>query len=90
LAIDLFNLGIDLGTALGVTGFEGGLILTLICVMAVIIYPLYKKHFSVVMGLFIMVSALCVGLTWLNVYVFIIIIAATAGGLAYKFKDVFG
>jgi hypothetical protein len=89
MSIELFNLGADLGTALGVTAFEGGLILTLILTLAIIIYPLYKGHLTVTMGLFIAVIALCVGLTWLNVFVFIILICATAGGLAYKFKDIF-
>jgi len=88
--INLFDLGTDLGTALGVTGFEGGLILTLICIMTVILYPLYKKQYSITMALFITILSLCVGLTWCNVYVFIIIVCTTAGGLAYKFKDVFG
>lgn len=90
VGIDLFNLGTDLGTALGVGAFEGGLILTLILTLAVILFPLYKGRYQITMGLFIMIISLCVGLTWLNVYVFIIIVCAVAGGLAYKFKDVFG
>jgi len=88
LSIELFDLATDLGEALGVTSFEGGLILTLIICGMVLSYPLYKKMYQIAFPLMIITLSLCVGLTWLNVYVFVIIICAIAGGLAIKFRDV--
>jgi len=87
MSIQLFDLAEDFGNVLGVTSFEGGLILTLIVVGIVISYPLYKRLYPLTFSLFILVISLCVGLTWLNVYVFVIIIGAIAGGLAIKFRD---
>jgi len=87
MSIELFDLGEALGDVLGVTSFEGGLILTLIVIGMTISYPLYKQHYPLTFGLFIVTLSLCVGLTWLNVYVFIILVCAIAGGLAIKFRD---
>ena len=87
MSVQLFDLGTALGSALGVGTFEGGLILTLILCGMTLSYPIYKRMFTISFPLFIIVISLCVGLTWLNVYVFIIIIAGIASGLAVKFRE---
>ena len=88
MSIELFDLGKDLGNVLGVSSFEGGLILTLIICGMTLSYPLYKKQYTIAFPLLIIILSLCVGLTWLNVYVFVIIICAIAGGLAIKFREI--
>jgi len=88
MSIELFDLGEDLGQVLGVSSFEGGLILTLIICGMALSYPLYKKMYNIAFILMMLSLSLCVGLTWLNVYVFIIIICAIAGGIAVKFRDI--
>lgn len=88
MSIELFDLGEDLGNVLGVTSFEGGIILTLIICGMVLSYPLYKRAYNIAFGLFMLSLSLCVALTWLNVYVFIILICAIAGGLAIKFREI--
>ena len=87
MSIELFDLGADLGSALGVGAFEGGLILTLILCGMVLSYPIYKRMYNVSFILMMLVLSLCIGLTWLNVYVFVIVVCAIAGGLAVKFRD---
>lgn len=88
MSIELFNLGEDLGTVLGVTSFEGGLILTLIVCGMVLSFPLYKRMYNIAFILMMLSLSLCVGLTWLNVYVFVIIICGIAGGIAIKFREI--
>jgi len=87
MSIELFELGTELGETLGVGSFEGGLILTLILCGMVLSYPIYKRMFTVAFPLLIITLSLCTGLTWLNVYVFVIILASIASGLAIKFRD---
>lgn len=87
MSVQLFDLGTVIGENLGVGSFEGGLILTLILSGMVLSYPIYKRMFTVAFPLLIIVLSLCTGLTWLNVYIFVIIICAIAGGLALKFRD---
>jgi len=88
LSIELFDLGTDLGEQLGVSSFEGGLILTLILCGMVLSYPLYKRLYQIAFPLLMITLCLCVGLSWLNVYVFIMLVCAIAGGLAVKFRDI--
>jgi len=87
MSIELFDLGTALGNNLGVGSFEGGLILTLILCGVVLSYPIYKRMSNIAFPLLILVLCLCVGLTWLNVYIFVILICAIAGGLAVKFRE---
>jgi len=87
MSIQLFDLGTVLGENLGVGAFEGGLILTLILCGIVLSYPIYKRMFNIAFIFMIITLCLCTGLTWLNVYVFIIILASIASGLAIKFRD---
>lgn len=88
MSIQLFDLGEQLGNVLGVGAFEGGLILTLILCGMVLSYPIYKRMFTISFPLLIIVLSLCTGLTWLNVYIFVIIICAIAGGLSIKFREI--
>jgi len=87
MSVQLFDLGEQLGSTLGVGAFEGGLILTLILCGMVLSYPIYKRMFTISFPLLVIVLSLCTGLTWLNVYVFVIILAGIASGLAIKFRD---
>jgi len=84
LAIDILNLPTDLGNALGISSFAGGILITIILLFTVISLPIYKKMTTAIVILSSLILGFAVVVQWLNIFFLIIIILIVALGITEK------
>jgi len=84
LAIDILNLPTDLGNALGISSFAGGILLTTIILFTFISLPIYKKNTNAIVILSSLVLGFAVVVQWLSIFFLIIIILIVALGITEK------
>lgn len=87
LAIDLLNMDLAIGNALGISEFIGGMILTLVILFAVISLPIYKRQTTAIVFLGAMVLFISVALAWISVFVLFIIVGLIAFGIVRTAND---
>lgn len=89
MAIDILALPEDLGSALGIGTFAGGILLTLIILFTFISLPIYKKNVNAIIILSVLVLGFAVVIQWLSIFFLIIIILLIAVGITEKALGIF-
>jgi len=89
LAIDILNLPTDLGNALGIGSFAGGILITIIILFSFISLPIYKKMTTAIVILSSLILGFAVVVQWLSIFFLIIIILIVALGITEKALGIF-
>jgi len=89
LDIDILALPEDIGIALGVGTFAGGILLTLVLLFAFISLPIYKKNIMAITILSLLILGFAIVVQWLNIFFLIIIVLIIALGITEKALGIF-
>lgn len=87
-AINILNLDYDLGTALGIGEFAGGIFVILILLFTFTGLPLWKRAYNIAFIFSMMILFFGVAVGWANIFCIIVILMAIAVGVAEKFTGV--
>ena len=90
LAINLLNLDYDLGLALNIGEFAGGILLTLIFFLACSGLAIYKKNTQAMFIIGILVMCFSIAVAWLSIFVLILVVFLMALGIADKLTGILG
>jgi len=90
MVIDILALPTDLGNALGIGAFAGGILLTLIILFPFLSLPIYKKNTNAIIIFSVLILGFAVVVQWLNIFFLILIILIIALGLTEKALGVIG
>ena len=88
-AIDILALPTDLGNALGIGSFAGGILVTLIILFTFISLPIYKKNTNAIIILGVLVLGFAVVVQWLSIFFLIMIILIIALGITERALGIF-
>lgn len=89
MAIDILNLPTDLGIALGIGSFAGGILLTLVILFTFLSLPIYKKNTNAIIIFSVLILGFAVVIGWLSIFFLIIIILIVALGITEKALGIF-
>lgn len=81
-SFNILNLDYDIGVALGIGEFAGGLLLMLIMTFAFVSLPLWKKNYPIATLLGIICLCFGIAVSWVNIFVLIIYIFGLGIGVA--------
>jgi len=90
LSFDILNLDYDVGTALGIGEFAGGILLVLILALTTTALPLWKKSTSIAFVISILVMCFGIAVGWLSIFVLVLVVFAVALGLADRLTGILG
>ena len=89
MAIDILELPTEIGNALGIGAFAGGILLTLIFLFSFISLPIYKKNVTAIVIFSILVLGFAVVVQWLSIFFLIIIVLIIALGITERALGIF-
>jgi len=89
MAINLLELPIEIGNALGIGAFAGGILLTLVILFTFISLPIYKKNVNAIVILSLLILGFSVVVQWLNIFFLIIIVLIVALGITERALGIF-
>jgi len=87
--INLLSLNTDLGNALGIGAFAGGILLTIILWFAVNSLAILKQNTTAVLIGSVLVMGFTITMGWLSIFFLIIIICLIAFGISDKALQIF-
>ncbi len=88
-AIDILALPTDLGNALGIGAFAGGILVTLIILFTFISLPIYKRNLNAIIILGVLILGFAVVVGWLSIFFLIIIVLIIALGITERALGIF-